>query len=203
MLEFLYAFDVQLMYFFNVAVHNPVFDQIMPLFHHGNPWRIPFLLIALAVLIFGGKRGRWALLGAIVMVGLTDPLSSHVIKPLVGRIRPCNVLPHLWLFKGHAWLITPDPVVMVYKSSFSFPSSHAANMGGQMLWWAWVYPKMRWVLYSLAVIIGYSRIYDGVHYPIDVFVGFVLAGGCFMGLYAATMKWGPQILRERKPMALS
>ena len=123
--------DLRLLYVINVSLHNPVLNWLMPIFHDDHPWRLPLLIIWLLIMIFGRKRGRWVGLGALVMFALTDPISARVFKPLVERIRPCNVLGGLNLWESGAWMVTPETVLEVYKSSFSFPSSHAANMAGQ------------------------------------------------------------------------
>ncbi len=197
LIDFLVDLDVRLMYFLNVTVHNPVLSEIMPLFHKGAPWRIPLAVGWVALMIFGGAKGRWAGVGAILLVAATDQLSSHLIKPWVERIRPCNVLGHIWLYKDGGWLMTPDPVTQVYKGSFSFTSSHAANTGGQAFWWASLYPKTKWIWIVLAVMIGYSRVYDGVHYPFDVIGGWAAGGLCFLAIWMPARKWGPKPLRAQ------
>lgn len=196
MLEFLNQIDVQLMYLFNVTLRNPVFDWYMPLFHKGDNWRIPLVILWLGLMIFGGNKGRWAGLAGLLMVGMTDLLSSQIIKPLVGRIRPCNVLGNLYLFKDGAWMFTPEVVTEVYKSSKSFTSSHAANTFGQAIWWSILYPRTRWFWYILGFSIGYSRIYDGVHYPFDVLGGWVVGFLCFYILYSVCKRWGPRSLKN-------
>lgn len=192
--DYLQGIDLWLMYLINVSAHNPVLNWLMPIFHDDHPWRLPLLIIWLLVMILGGKRGRWIGLGALVMLALTDPISARIFKPLVGRIRPCNVLGNLNLWKSGAWMVTPDTVLEVYKSSFSFPSSHAANMAGQAFWWGYFYPRIRWVCYSLAFLIGISRIYDGVHWPSDVLGGWILGGLCFGVLWLLVIKWRPEII---------
>ncbi len=185
------------MYVVNVSLHNPLLNWLMPIFHDDHPWRLPLLIIWLLVMVFGGKRGRLIGLGALVVLALTDPISSRIIKPLVGRIRPCNVLGDLNLWKDGVWMVTPETVTMVYKSSFSFPSSHAANMAGQAFWWGFFYPRIRCACYSLAFLIGISRIYDGVHWPSDVLAGWLLGGLCFGVLYSVVIRWQPDLLPKR------
>jgi len=193
--DFIVSIDTQLMYFFNVTLHNPVFNWLMPLLSDDHFWRIPFLLAFLLLMIFGGSKGRWAGLGAIVLVIMTDQIASHVIKPLIARIRPCNVLGELWLWKHEIWLLIPEPVIEIYKSSYSFPSSHAANSGGQMIWWSVLYPRTRWFWYILGFGIGFSRLYNGVHYPFDVVGGWCVGAVCFAGIWIVVQRWGPGKLR--------
>jgi membrane-associated phospholipid phosphatase len=64
------------------------------------------------------------------------------------------------------------------KKSMSFPSSHAANMGAMASYFSVKYPKTRWIVIPIALIIAYSRIYVGVHYPTDVLAGLLLGIGC-------------------------
>ena len=195
MLDFIIGIDVELMYFLNVTLHNPFFNWYMPLFHNGDNWRIPLIIMWVLLMIFGGKRGRWAGLGGALILALSDPISSHVIKPLVGRIRPCNVLGGLWLYRDGAWLLTPEVITKVYKGSLSFTSSHAANTFGQAIYWSLLYPKTRWFWWIMAFSIGYSRIYDGVHYPFDVLGGWAVGAGCFAVVWFVGKKWGPEMFR--------
>ena len=196
MIELLTALDTRLMYFCNVTLHNPVFDWYMPLFREGDNWRIPLLIMWVVLMIFGGNRGRWAGLGAVLILALSDPISSHVIKPLVERIRPCNVLGNLWLFRDGAWMMTPEPVIEIYKSSWAFTSSHAANSGGQAIWWSVIYPRTRWLYWTVGFSVGFSRVYVGMHYPFDVLGGWVIGFICFAAVWYPAQKWGPKALRR-------
>ena len=146
MLDFIIGIDVKLMYFFNVTLHNPIFNFYMPLFHEGDNWRIPLIIMWVLLMIFGGTRGRWAGLGGVLIIALSDPISSHLIKPIVGRIRPCNVLGGLWFYGDGGWLLTPEVITKVYKGSLSFTSSHAANTLGQAIWWGSAISQNKMVL---------------------------------------------------------
>ena len=189
MLEIITGIDVHLMYFFNVTVHNPVFSRVMPLFHDGKYWNLVFFAAWLSLMIFGGRKGRYAGIGAILLVAVSDQVSSHMLKPLFARIRPCNVLGHLWLWKGGVWMMTPEPVIEIYKGSYSLPSSHASNTGAQAAWWSVLYPRTKWIWISLAVLIGYSRIYNGVHYPLDVVSGWCAGILTFLVFYYLVRPW--------------
>lgn len=170
---------MNLMYFFNDTIRNPVLSFLMPAFDYDEIWRLPLAAAWLGVMIFGTRRVRIVGLFTLWLLLITDPLSSQMLKPLFERIRPCNILPGLHMWKDGAWIVLPDPVVEVYRSSFSMPSSHAANTGAQALWWGWAYPRARWYCGGCAFIIGFSRIYDGLHWPSDIFIGWIVSGLCF------------------------
>ncbi len=165
MLEWLIQIDTQLMYFFNVSLANPVFDFIMPIITHEWFVRSFLLSLALIALIFGGKYGRVTFVLLILAVIFTDQISSQLIKPAVGRLRPCKV---------HEWV----HLLVNCSSGKSFPSSHAANSFGQAAIWVWRYPKYKWFFIVAAILISYSRIACGVHYPFDVIVGAAVGTSC-------------------------
>ena len=89
-----------------------------------------------------------------------------VIKNFVHRPRPFLTV------KGLVPLITPH--------GFSCPSGHATIAMAMAVVLAHHFPKARGLVYTLAVLIGASRVYFGVHYLSDVFAGFVLGAvvGC-------------------------
>jgi undecaprenyl-diphosphatase len=188
LIQFLAGLDVRLMYFINQSLRCELLSWFMPVFDYDRNWVIPLCLILIIIMIFGGKRGRIAGLIAILIVILTDQISSTLIKPLVARIRPCNVLAGLNMWKDCKWIVIPNPVIDIYRSSYSFPSSHAINTGAQALWWSWVYPRSRWFAYSTAFVIGLSRIYDGMHYPLDVVGGWLMALGIIIIMISVISK---------------
>jgi undecaprenyl-diphosphatase len=127
-------------------------------YHH---FEILILFLLLVLLLRGGKKGRWVVLALVLTVILTDQISAHVFKGIFDRVRPCNAL---------SGVLTPDDK----PGSFSFPSSHATNMGGSMTLLALAYPPWAWLCAVIAFLVGLSRVYLGVHYPSDVLGGWLL-----------------------------
>ena len=80
-----------------------------------------------AELARANRRNRW-LLAVVVLgaVGLSDLASSHLMKPLLARVRPCHVVEPVFL---HG--------LSCRESTYSFPSSHAANIACACLLLSW------------------------------------------------------------------
>ena len=157
--------------------HFSLLDPVMEAFS-SRTWLIVLLLIPFALVIWrGGKRRRLALLMLLITLGLSDYISSSIVKKSVQRSRPCNEIGKVhYLDSNRGWVKTPAEVSRSWKSSYSFPSSHAANGMAVALWLGFLFSHGRlwWLL--LAFGIGYSRIYLGVHYPSDILGGFLLGG---------------------------
>ena len=176
-------FDVNLFFILNVKAQNPVLDFLMPILTNLNYWRIPLAILVILLLIFGGKKGRIAIVMLIVGITLSDQLCNSLIKPLVGRIRPCNALENVHL-------------LINCTRSFSFPSSHATNMFTGMMILSFIYRKLRIAFWVIAVMVAYSRIYVGVHYPLDVLGGIILGiicAGIVIYLYMLFSRRYPRI----------
>jgi undecaprenyl-diphosphatase len=162
--------DQQLFLFLN-SLNSPFWDQVM----HAISGRVIWVPLYITILIFLGiryKRKFIVLLLFIILAAVMADQSSVLIKNLVQRLRPCYE-PAL------------DGLVHTVNGEcggrFSFVSSHATNSFNVALL-ALLFIRKRWVTVSLifwATIVGYSRIYLGVHYPGDVICGSIL--GAFIG----------------------
>ncbi len=165
--------DITCFYFVNHGLVNPVFDMVMPFITNLDNWKIPILIIWLFLLFKGGKQGRVSAVLLIPVLILTDQTSSSLLKPLVGRIRPCYGLEDVRLLVGCG-------------GKLAFPSSHATNIAGVAFLFSFFYRRGTIAFILAAVTVGFSRIYVGVHYPLDVFSGFALgsaAGAVVIVLY--------------------
>ena len=154
--------DTALFRWINTGQQNAFFDALMPFVTEAGHWQVPILVAWTSMLLFGGRRGRVAALLVVPLLALSDQLSSNLLKDLLARPRPCTTLADVHLLVG-------------CSSSYSLPSSHAANFGAAALHLSWFYPRLFPVLGGLALLVGYSRVYVGVHYPGDVLVGQVIA----------------------------
>jgi undecaprenyl-diphosphatase len=161
--------DQAVFFWINQGQRNFFFDQIMPYVTEFNHWKYWILLTGILLFVFGGKKLRFTLLLTALLVGILDYSNSFFFKPLFARVRPCNALSQVHLF----W---PCP------RSFSFPSSHAANLFGALLFLSYNYRAWTPWLLSVALLVGYSRIYVGEHYPLDV-LGGVLLGASGAGIF--------------------
>jgi undecaprenyl-diphosphatase len=165
LLQWLVRLDVHLFYLLNGKAQNPVLDFVMPILTTLDYWRIPIIVLAIGLLIFGKKRGRIVVLLLVLGITLSDQICNSVLKPLVGRVRPCNVLENVHLLVG-------------CTRAFSFPSSHATNIFTGMSIFSFVYPRLRIGFFIIAILVAYSRVYVGVHYPFDVLTGAALGIAC-------------------------
>jgi undecaprenyl-diphosphatase len=118
---------------------------------------------------------------AVLAALIIDPTIYRVIKPLVGRIRPCHDPSLVWV-----------QVVDGCGGRFSFPSSHAANMFGLAVVVGAFYKSTRYYLYPVAILVAIGRVYQGVHYPSDVIAGAVYGAAIGLALIIIAKKLAPE-----------
>jgi len=158
------------------GLHTNWMDHFMWLMSETIVW-LPFFLFFIYMLIRNKKSQSllWFLAFAL-LITFTDQIASGVFKPLVERSRP-----------------THDPelanlvhVVNNYRGgNYGFFSSHAANVFAfaglsLLLIRNWVYSVC---ILIWATLIAYSRIYLGVHFPLDILVGALFGFLSSIGFY--------------------
>jgi membrane-associated phospholipid phosphatase len=177
--DWLQSLDTTLFRLINGRWSNPVCDTLMPWFS-GNALFFPVLALAAIALIWkGGARGRLCVVLLLLILPLGDGWICNTIKHAVGRPRPFTDLPNVHLLVGQG-------------ASNSMPSAHAANWAAAAFIAFLYYRRSLWFMLPMAMVVGFSRIYNGVHYPSDVLAGFILGAG-----YAACGVWTIDALWQR------
>lgn len=161
MYDFLYNLDVSLFRFINQTISNPIFDKFFPFITNIKHWYIAFILLWFIAIFKGGRLGKIAAFGTIFLIIVSDQISSHILKPFIERLRPCNTLQDVRLLVG-------------CSHSYSMPSSHAVNNFAVALFWGRLFPKLKIFLYVTASLVALSRPIVGVHYFSDIFVGAII-----------------------------
>ena len=189
MFETFDTIDRAVFMFVNVRLANPVTDFIMPIITSDNLLKILYLITVLVLLWKGNTRVRWMVLASALVLTVTDQLSAGLIKPVVGRLRPCHVLQgvHLLVDCG---------------GGKAMPSSHAANAFGQAVLFALQFRFLKWYLLVGAFLIAISRTFVGVHYPGDIIVGGALGsavGAVVSFLFTRFYRSWSKVYRERTP----
>ena len=120
----------------------------------------PWFLVAAALALFGGPRGRRGAVAGVSAIGLTSLVVNQPMKLAGERGRP-----------QRAQLGVPETRWVRMPTSASFPSGHSASAAAFGVAVGTVLPRLRVPLRAAAAVVGFSRVYTGVHYPGDVVVG--------------------------------
>lgn len=166
-MNWLMDLDTALMRLLNLQWTHPFIDRFLPLFSDFDVWMIPFIILLIFIVIKERLKGVLIVVGLGLTILLSEAMSTEVMKELVDRIRPCHIHEWVRLIEGYC------------PKSPAFTSSHATNIVASITFLSFFFP--RWLFFvtvPLAILVGYSRIYLGVHYPLDVVGGAILGAGC-------------------------
>lgn len=170
MLERLIELDQRFFVFLN-GLGSSTFDPFWLYITKQTNWS-PLFIVLLVVIYrkIGWKQTLYLMLSIAVLVLCTDQV-TNIVKAEFQRLRPCS---------------TPSliPLIRIVKSSdtFSFFSGHAANSMAVALF---VYLRFKnkfrffYLLFLWPLFFAYSRIYLGLHFPLDILSGFIF--GAIMG----------------------
>jgi undecaprenyl-diphosphatase len=174
MLEKINHLDTKLFLYLN-NMHNSFFDPIMYWASDKLFW-LPFYAFLVFIIIKEYKKQSISILICIgILITACDQIASHLIKNSVKRLRPS----HEPLLQKIIHLSKAGP-----GGQYGFVSSHSANAFGLATFLILLLPErynpLKWILGFWAVLVAYSRIYNGVHYPLDVIVAALI--GVLLGV---------------------
>jgi undecaprenyl-diphosphatase len=124
-------------------------------------------LLAFVAFRFDRKDGRRVVIAVLIAIGLHFLISEGLLKHLVLTEVPMRVRPYL----AHPDLIRP---VGYQFTDSSFPSSHAASTAAVLTVFGWAYLRTLPLAVGFSLLMCFSRVHNGMHYPTDVLSGTLL-----------------------------
>ncbi len=178
MIDQLISLDQDAFLAINQGLSNAFFDWLMPILRNPYTWAPLYLFIIIFCIKNYQKKGILIVLFVLITFGISDAMSSSVIKKSVKRVRPCNDIE----FKEEI------AVRVRCGSGYSFTSSHATNHFAMATVLIMIFYRrwkhILWLGLLWAALISFAQVYVGVHYPLDIVCGALLGSaiGCMTGL---------------------
>jgi undecaprenyl-diphosphatase len=198
MIDKLIELDKELLIYLN-GLHAHWLDSTVLLVTETFFW-LPLYLFLLYLIIKTYGKGSWIALVAIaITIALTDRITSGLMKPYFERLRPSRE-PTL---EGIIHLVRNWNGELYLGGKYGFASSHAANtFATATFFWLLFRSTKKWIvwLFPWAIIMTYTRIYLGVHYPGDILVGGIIGIACgWIGfkIFQKTKQWNDKRLLKQ------
>lgn len=160
-MKLLLFLDQQSFFFLNHLPHNWLFDFVAVALSGVGKAGIIWFILGFLLFLREEKKNHW-FFAPLVLAGISSwLLAEQILKPIIARERPIAQMGAIVLGSN-------------ISDSFSFPSGHATIAFAAATVLSKLEYRWRWLFYILAVLIAFSRIYVGKHYPLDVIAGSIL-----------------------------
>ncbi len=141
---------------------NTHWDKFMITMSNPYRWLVPTLTFVMVLIYLDWEAGLLAVVLGSLSASVGDAVNSRLLKKKTDRVRP-----------GKQFQDIRSLGTMNYGKK-SFPSNHASNTMAFALAFSFMFSWAAWILIPLSLMVGYSRIYCGAHFPLDVFAGWIL-----------------------------
>lgn len=164
-MQWLLEQDARILLWLKESFAHPLLDSIMIFISALGDGGFFWIILGVLFLLAGRKEKLWQKRGLFLLFSLAANavVCNLILKPWVNRIRPYDLL-------GYAILIPPvgDP---------SFPSGHTSASFAAAAAICAMNKKWGVIAYVFAALMGFSRLYLGVHFPLDVLAGAAIGVG--------------------------
>ncbi|WP_372752819.1 phosphatase PAP2 family protein [Labilibaculum sp.] len=180
-METLIQIDKELLLWLN-SFHTPFWDVIIMIFTRKEFWIPLYFTLIYQIYKFKGKEALWWIIGIVLVVVLSDQISTLFFKDVFERFRPS----HDPSLKGMVNLVSNYT-----GGKYGFVSSHATNSFAFAIFSALLFQNKLYTafIFTWSLLIIYTRVYLGVHFPGDVLGGMLLGLLIGYGIYHLT-QWG-------------
>jgi undecaprenyl-diphosphatase len=158
-MEYVTVIDRSLFLLINHLPHNWLLNGVANGFSGIGEWGFIWFVLAAILFFREEERDHWFFLPFVISGFLGSIISEILIKFLVARPRPT---------------VEMGAIILTNPGNYSFPSTHTTLAFAMAYILSREEPKLRRWFYTLAICISFSRIYLGVHYPVDVVCGAIL-----------------------------
>ncbi len=179
----LWKYDFEILFFIKEHIRNGFLDVVVPFYTNLGDDGIIWIAVGLVMLVLKKTRKCGIMVLAALLVMLV--LNNIILKNLIARPRPCATYPEL-------------VELVKIPHSYSFPSGHTVSAMAVAFTILTQHKKLGIVAFVMALLMGLSRLYVGVHFPTDVYGGIIVGALIALIVWSAEKKITPIILKKFK-----